>query len=172
MEVLIIILILLAVFVYFIKNKKQNLKNTKTKEFSDYKYLDKNIQKTFKDLEFLKNYNFLTFDDILKNLNNFYKLTNYIKSDYNLITRYFNSLLIYQDYIFVLVDSFYLNIPQEPEIKKSINSFNQKIQKQMDKEIRNLLLNYKKNVKNNTDDNINIFTSLITDTKPRPYNML
>lgn len=170
MEVLIIILILLAFFVYFIKIKKQ--KNTEINEFSDYKYLDKNIQKTFKDLEFLKNYNFLTFDDILKNLNNFYKLISYIKSDYNLITRYFNSLLIYQDYIFVLIDSFYLNVPQDPEIKKSINSFNRKIQKQMDKEIRNLLVKYKKSVRNNTDDNINIFTSLITDTKPRPYNML
>lgn len=170
MEVLIIILILLAFFVYFIKIKKQ--KNTEINEFSDYKYLDKNIQKTFKDLEFLKNYNFLTFDDILKNLNNFYKLISYIKSDYNLITRYFNSLLIYQDYIFVLVDSFYLNVPQDPEIKKSINSFNRKIQKQMDKEIRNLLVKYKKSVRNNTDDNINIFTSLITDAKPRPYNML
>lgn len=170
MEVLIIILILLAFFVYFIKIKKE--KNTEINEFSDYKYLDKNIQKTFKDLEFLKNYNFLTFDDILKNLNNFYKLISYIKSDYNLITRYFNSLLIYQDYIFVLVDSFYLNVPQDPEIKKSINSFNRKIQKQMDKEIRNLLVKYKKSVRNNTDDNINIFTSLITDAKPRPYNML
>ena len=170
MEVLIIVLILLAFFVYFIKIKKQ--KNTEINEFSDYKYLDKNIQKTFKDLEFLKNYNFLTFDDILKNLNNFYKLISYIKSDYNLITRYFNSLLIYQDYIFVLIDSFYLNVPQDPEIKKSINSFNRKIQKQMDKEIRNLLVKYKKSVRNNTDDNINIFTSLITDTKPRPYNML
>lgn len=171
----IIVILIFICFIYFF------ISYFKIKKYQDFDNSDDeiklnvdniNLDRAFFYIQDLKKYNSLTFNDIIKNLNSFYKLCDYIKSDYNLFSRYYNDLLIYQNYIYILIESFYLNIPQNKYVKHNIYLFSQEIQKILNNEINNLKTKYKNQIINNSADDINIFTTILTDYKPRPYNMI